>query len=103
MIRKFTISILVVMAVAVHVFGQPVPKKEDVLKTLVSVNDYFMKKYADYTQPSNVGRLRPSNIWTRGVYYEGLMALYAIYPQESYYEYTYNWAEFHKWDYRYGA
>ncbi len=50
------------------------------------VNGYFMKKYADYTIPSFYGRVRPSNIWTRGVYYEGLMALYSIYPREDYYK-----------------
>ncbi|NJO69192.1 MAG: glycoside hydrolase family 88 protein [Bacteroidetes bacterium] len=61
-----------------------------------------MKKYADYTLPSNVGRERPSNIWTRGVYYEGLMALHDIYPRIDYYEYANKWAEFHKWDYRNG-
>lgn len=78
------------------------PLQEKTLKTLVLVNDYFMEKYADYTQPSYVGRYRPSNIWTRGVYYEGLMALYSILPRETYYEYTFNWADFHKWDYRNG-
>lgn len=35
-----------------------------------------MKKYADYRTPSYNGIIRPSNIWTRGVYYEGLMALH---------------------------
>lgn len=30
-----------------------------------------MKKYADYRTPSYNGIIRPSNIWTRGVYYEG--------------------------------
>ncbi|MCC8174539.1 MAG: glycoside hydrolase family 88 protein [Odoribacter sp.] len=69
---------------------------------MMQVNDYFMKKYEDYTQPSNVGRVRPSNIWTRGVYYEGLMALHSIYPQENYYKYSDNWATFHKWGMRNG-
>ena len=40
-----------------------------------------MKKYADYTLPSFFGRVRPSNIWTRGVYYEA-DSLYSIYPRE---------------------
>lgn len=83
--------------------AQQLPSQSDVLKTVVSVNDYFMTKYADYKAESNVGRVRPSNIWTRGVYYEGLMALYNIFPQEKYYQYAYNWADFHKWTYRNGA
>ena len=56
--------------------AQELPEQKETLATIVKVNDYFMKKYADYTLPSFYGRVRPSNIWTRGVYYEGLMALY---------------------------
>lgn len=82
--------------------AQQLPDQKETLQTMIKVNDYFMKKYADYTQPSFFGRVRPSNIWTRGVYYEGLMALYSIYPREDYYRYTYDWAEFHKWGMRNG-
>ncbi|MCK9160664.1 MAG: glycoside hydrolase family 88 protein [Bacteroidaceae bacterium] len=67
------------------------------LQTLIQVNDFFIEKYADPTLPTNIGKIRPSNIWTRGVYYEGLMALYAIYPREDYYQYAYKWANFHQW------
>lgn len=82
--------------------AQTLPEQKETLNTMIKVNDYFMKKYADYTQPSFVGRSRPSNIWTRGVYYEGLMALHSIYPREDYYDYAYNWADFHKWGMRNG-
>ena len=82
--------------------AQELPEQKETLATIVKVNDYFMKKYADYTLPSFFGRVRPSNIWTRGVYYEGLIALYSIYPREDYYSYTYDWANFHKWGMRNG-
>jgi len=78
------------------------PNRAEVLRTLNLVNDYFMEAYADYTLPSNIGRWRPSNIWTRGVYYAGLMHFYSIFPREDFYEYTYNWATYHNWSYRYG-
>ena len=58
--------------------AQDLPDKKETLKTVIKVNNYFMKKYADYRTPSFVKNVtRPSNIWTRGVYYEGLMALYS--------------------------
>lgn len=82
--------------------AQELPDKKETLKNLVKVNDYFMKKYADYRTPSYNGIIRPSNIWTRGVYYEGLMALYSIFPREEYYDYTYQWADYHKWGMRNG-
>jgi rhamnogalacturonyl hydrolase YesR len=82
--------------------AQELTSREETLHKMVLVNDYFMNKYANYTLPSNIGRVRPSNIWTRGVYYEGLMALYNISPRKEYFEYTYGWANFHNWDYRNG-
>nr|WP_320056963.1 glycoside hydrolase family 88 protein [uncultured Bacteroides sp.] len=83
--------------------AQELPDKSETLKTLTTVNEYFMKKYEDYTQPLRTDKVRPSNIWTRGVYYEGLMELYKIYPHESYYEYAYGWGDFHKWGMRNGT
>ena len=72
-----------------NIKAQTVPDKKEILKVTLHVNDYFMKKYADYRTPSFVKKVvRPSNIWTRSVYYEGLMALYSIYPADEYYLYA---------------
>jgi rhamnogalacturonyl hydrolase YesR len=87
---------------SVRAFSQELPEREEVLRTMIRVNEYFMQKHADFTQPSNAGKLRPSNIWTRGVYYEGLMALHRIYPRAEYYDYALKWAEFHRWGLRNG-
>ena len=72
-----------------NIKAQTAPDKKEILKVTLQVNDYFMKKYADYRTPSFVRKVvRPSNIWTRSVYYEGLMALYSIYPADEYYLYA---------------
>ena len=75
----------------------------NVMKTLRKVNDYFMIKYADPTFPTNVNRVRPSSLWTRAVYYEGLMALYEIDKDPRYIDYTDHWGNFHKWTPRNGV
>lgn len=80
---------------------QPFNKKE-VLSQMQLANDYFMNKWQDVGKIIVTNKARPSNIWTRGVYYEGLMALHEIYPKEAYYDYAYAWAEFHKWGFRNG-
>lgn len=49
---------------------------KDIMDVAVKVNAYFMKKNPDPTLPTFVKRMRPSSLWTRAVYYEGLMALY---------------------------
>ena len=75
---------------------------DDVLSTTRKVNDYFMAKYADPTIPTNVKRIRPSSLWTRAVYYEGLMALQQTDPQQRYVDYAMKWADFHQWTPRNG-
>ncbi len=73
------------------------PSADDVLAVAQKANDYFMAKYEDPTVPTNWKRVRPSNLWTRAVYYEGLMALQRVDPQQRYIDYAMRWAEFHKW------
>ena len=75
----------------------------DVLQTAERANNYFMTKYADPTLPTNVKRVRPSSLWTRAVYYEGLMALNAVAPQQRYIDYALRWANFHQWTPRNGV
>ena len=75
----------------------------DVLGVVRKANDYFMAKYSDPTIPTNVKKVRPSSLWTRAVYYEGLMALYEIDPQQRYADYTDCWASFHQWAPRNGV
>ena len=76
---------------------------DDVLSVTRRANDYFMQKYDDPTQPTNVKKIRPSHLWTRAVYYEGLMALQEIDPQQRYLDYTDQWAQFHEWTPRNGV
>jgi unsaturated rhamnogalacturonyl hydrolase len=79
------------------------PTRKSVSRTMVRVNDYFMTRNADPTLTSDVkGKVRPSNIWTRGVYYEGLMALNTVCPEPRYVDYSLLWANFHQWGFRGG-
>lgn len=77
--------------------------QDEILATARKVNQYFMQKYPDPTQPTFVRKERPSNLWTRAVYYEGLMALYEIDQDSRYLAYTDQWGEFHHWSPRNGV
>ncbi len=85
--------------------AQQLPSKKEVLKTLELANQYFMNKWPDPGKeifvPSK-NRTWPSHIWTRAVYYEGLMALYSIDKKKAYYDYAVDWATKHKWSLRDG-
>ncbi len=65
-------------------------------------NDYFMAKWPDPGEDIVTDKVRPSNIWTRATYYEGLMGLYEIDPNALYYNYAVDWGEAHNWGMRSG-
>lgn len=101
---KKIFTILAFMAACLTAMSQELPAPKDVMKEMVRVNKYVMtKRYADPTAvmpyPSRKKNYA-SNIWTRGVYYEGLMALYSVNPRNEYYDYAVRWADFHKWGMR---
>jgi unsaturated rhamnogalacturonyl hydrolase len=99
----FILSFVMLIGISMGVTrAQVLPERGEVLKTLVLTNKYFMEKWPDTGKPIVTNRERPSNIWTRGVYYEGLMALHTIYPRQEYYDYAVAWGESHKWGMRNG-
>lgn len=95
-IKRLLPILLLTVAAAAHA-------QDDIISTAQRVNNYFMQKYQDPTLPTNVNKVRPSSLWTRAVYYEGLMALYSVDPQQEYLDYTDRWASFHKWTARKGT
>src|SRR5438045_7615888 len=95
-------GLLFLVLTAVQVHAQKLPSKKKVLKSLRLANQYFMNKWPDPGKTIVTNRERPANIWTRAVYYEGLMALYNIDHQKKYYDYAVDWAEKHKWSMRSG-
>lgn len=86
--------------------GKPVTTpdlpKEKTLEAIVLSNKYFMEKWPDVGKTIITERERPSNIWTRGTYYEGLIALYRLKSDPVYLNYAVSWGEFHKWGLRNG-
>ncbi|UYQ94034.1 glycoside hydrolase family 88 protein [Chitinophaga horti] len=88
---------LLSMMLAVTVTAQSLPGKKATLKALRLTNQYFANKWPDPGKVTFVKKERPSNLWTRAVYYEGLMALYNVDKKKAYYDYAVQWGEHHKW------
>ncbi len=99
---KKIIALCLLFVIYSDVQAQKLPKKKATLKTLRLANQYFMNKWPDAGKPIFTNIERPSNIWTRAVYYEGLMALYQVDKQKAYYDYALQWGEKHKWGLRGG-
>jgi unsaturated rhamnogalacturonyl hydrolase len=75
----------------------------EILTVMRLTNKYFMDKWPDAGKTIFTNIERPSNIWTRAVYYEGLMALYSIDSKKEYYDYAVQWGEKHQWGLRGGV
>ena len=97
----FRIFILIIAAF-ILTSCQKTPQKEEIREVMTLTNKYFMMKWEDVGKRIVTDRSRASNIWTRAVYYEGLMELYKIDPNPEYYDYAVKWAEFHEWNLRDG-
>jgi unsaturated rhamnogalacturonyl hydrolase len=104
--RYFRISILISLVVAIlssiSDMSAQLVSKEKSMAAMVLANKYFMEKWPDVGKVIVTDRPRPSNIWTRGVYYEGLMSLYKLRPDTACLNYALRWGEFHKWGLRSG-
>ena len=100
MLKHISFIFAIILLMTVSAAAQ---NADEVLEAARRVNNYFMQKWPDPTVDTFVGRRRPSSLWTRGVYYEGLMALYGIDPQPHYMKYVDDWANFHKWTPRNGT
>lgn len=85
------------------------PTVVSIMQAMELANDHFINKYPDAGAPTFVKKQRPSNLWTRGVYFEGLWELAererltggAKY--ETYYKYIYDWGTAHNWTPRNGC
>jgi unsaturated rhamnogalacturonyl hydrolase len=93
---------IVLFFLSAKLFPQEVPAKAQVLSKMKLANEYFMNKWPDPAKELVNDNVRPSNIWTRATYYEGLMALYKVANEPKYLDYTLAWANFHQWNLAYG-
>lgn len=101
--RTLLLAATLLTAFVIEVGAQKLPSKKKILEPMRLTNSYFMKKWPDPGKSIITNRERPSNIWTRAVYYEGLMALHNIDKNKAYYDYAVDWGTKHKWGLRSGV
>jgi unsaturated rhamnogalacturonyl hydrolase len=96
---KSVAALGVALAIAVNLSAQQLPAKSKVMADMALANSYFMQKWPDAGAKVTVkGITRESTLWTRAVYYEGLMAMYKLDPKKDYYDYAVDWGEKHNWE-----
>ena len=80
-IRAIGTTVLLLLFFALPV-NAVLPDKQEVIDTMILVNDYWI----DNNTYGN-------NQWARATYYEGDMAMFAVYRNQRYYNYALGWAE----------
>lgn len=83
--------------------AQQLPSPAEVLEAMNRANDWFIAHHPDPTTPTFVKKERPSNLWTRGVYFEGLAELNRLAPQAQNAAYMNQWGQFHRFTPRNGV
>ena len=84
-------------------FAESLPPRQKTLHTLIKVNDHYLRNHPDPLKEIpyySRERTYEGNIWTRAIYFEGLMALHSIFPDNRYYDYAYEWGDGFKWGMR---
>lgn len=100
---RFVLMALIGLGSVTALNAQQLPAKKKILADITLANSYFMQKWPDPGAPVTVKNAagqpvtRTSELWTRAVYYEGLMALYQVDPKKKYLDYAIDWSEKHKW------
>ena len=87
------------MLVAGAAFAKAAALRADsVMEAARGVAAYFMRTCPDVGADSHVGgKRRNSRIWTRGVFYEGLLNIYREEQRPEWLDYALSWGEFHRW------
>lgn len=101
--RKFIIALFVITSLFPLMGQNGLPERSQILNTMIKVNDRYLNAHPDPLEKIpyySRNKVYEANIWTRAVYFEGLMALYGIYPENRYYDYAYKWGKGHKWGFR---
>ena len=95
--KRHSVILLLLPLFTLHAWAAPrMPKPADVLAAMHRANSHFLARHPDPTAATFVKKERPSNLWTRGVYFEGLTDLNRIDPQPQNVAYMARWAHFHR-------
>ncbi|MCD8318210.1 MAG: glycoside hydrolase family 88 protein [Paraprevotella sp.] len=100
---KKVLWIILVFTGVIGLKAEKWPEKKTIVERMTLVNDRFMRKWPVAGDTIRSPKIYPSNIWTRSVYMEGLMALNETSPNRQYVQYATDWAVSNMWGFREGS
>jgi rhamnogalacturonyl hydrolase YesR len=96
----FFLALMASLQVSPGALADFMPPQAQILSDMVLANNYFTNEWpvpgcSSCLPPAS--KPHPSNIWTRGTYFEGVLALYRINLDPNIYNYAVQWGTFHNW------
>ncbi|MGA2221094.1 MAG: glycoside hydrolase family 88 protein [Verrucomicrobiia bacterium] len=73
------------------------PSRAQIQSDMTLANTYFLNKWPTAGCSNCLPGGRPSNLWTRGTYFEGDLSFYRITQDPAIYNYAVQWGTFHDW------
>ena len=97
-LKHSALAVLVLFASTALQAQDKLPAKKKMFNDMATANNYFMAKWPDAGATVTVNSngkpvTRTSELWTRAVYYEGLMAYNQVDPQKKNLDYAIEWSE----------
>src|ERR1700691_1710267 len=96
------LALLGELFVSVNTMAGFMPPQAQILSDMVLANHYFTNEWPTPGCSSCLSGSHPTTIWTRGVYFEGDLALYRISQDTNIYNYAVQWGTFPSWGLRSG-
>src|SRR5579871_1438054 len=93
----FSLLLLAGPLIPSHVKAAFMPPQSQIVSDMVLANNHFTNEWPVPGCSSCLPGPHPSNIWTRGTYFEGVIELYRINHDPAIYTYATNWGTFHGW------
>jgi rhamnogalacturonyl hydrolase YesR len=95
--KKYLLNLAICFCFSDILNAQQLAVRQKVIDNMKLANNYFTTKWPDPTKAIVTNKTRPSNLWTRGTYYEGLMQLYYLTQDTTLLKYAVDWGTFHQW------
>jgi rhamnogalacturonyl hydrolase YesR len=97
---RFFVACVVYLAILLAVLSVRagfMPPQSQIVSDMVLANNHFTNEWPVAGCSSCLPGPHPSNIWTRGTYFEGVLELYRINHDPAIYTYCTNWGTFFNW------
>ena len=92
-IIKRILFIYIVFVNSINIFANnKADNNSQLLNNVYRINAFYMDKFSDYTRLSESSERSSTNIWTRGLYFDGILSFYDITKDDEIFQFAEDWS-----------